>query len=66
MKLCVKHLTFGRHCQKSQTAILAENKLGKGEEGGLSFKCHPCYKNPRDIDFITLMIDESGSKKRAL
>lgn len=66
MKLYVKHLIFGRHCQKSQTTTLAENKLEKGKEGGLSFKCNPCYKNPRDIDFITLMIDESGSKKRAL
>lgn len=66
MKLYMKHLNFGCHCQKSRTTILAENKLEKGKEGRLSFKCHPCYKNPRDIDFITLMIDESGSKGRAL
>lgn len=66
MKLYVKHLIFGCHYQKSQTTILAENKLEEGKEGGLCFKCHPCYKNPRDIDFITLVIDESGSKERAL
>jgi len=40
--------------------------LEREKEGGISFKCHPCYKNPRDIDFITLVIDESSSKKRAL
>lgn len=66
MKLYVKHPIFGCHCRKSQTTILAESKLEKGKEGGLSFKCHPCYKNPRDIDFITLMIDERGSKEKAL
>lgn len=53
-------------CHYHLTTTLAENKLEKGEEGGLGFKCHPCYKNTRDIDFITLMIDESSSKKRAL
>lgn len=66
MKLYVKHLIFGWHCQKSQPTVLAENKLEKGKEGGLSFQCHPCYKIPRDIDFITLMIDESSSKEEAL
>lgn len=60
----IRHLTFG--CHYHLTTILAENKLEKGKEGGLGFKCHPCYKNPRDIDFITLVIDESSSQKRAL